>query len=167
MSLRELLLRTYPRSWRAEYGEEFAAILAHTKLTPRIATDVVRGAAIEHLRRDDPWKICATGLFLWGSFVVFSGWDVLEPVWISVLVLTGAWTIRQHGGMLEATRASALVSVIAFVPDMLSTPLHPPPFLPWPVMVEIYALWAACGVMLGLFGALAAKAWDRLSHNRD
>jgi hypothetical protein len=39
-----ILLRLYPRSWRARYADELVALLADTGLTPTIVLDVVLGA---------------------------------------------------------------------------------------------------------------------------
>jgi hypothetical protein len=46
------LLRLYPRAWRARYGEEFAALLAETRLSPFVVCDVLLGALDAHLRPD-------------------------------------------------------------------------------------------------------------------
>lgn len=39
-----ILLRLYPRDWRARYGDEFAALLADTALTPAKVVDIAIGA---------------------------------------------------------------------------------------------------------------------------
>jgi hypothetical protein len=39
-----LLLFLYPKSWRATYGDEYAALLEETRLTPRALLDVVAQA---------------------------------------------------------------------------------------------------------------------------
>jgi hypothetical protein len=44
------LLRLYPRAWRARYGEEFAALLAESRLSPFVVCDVLLGALDAHLR---------------------------------------------------------------------------------------------------------------------
>ena len=54
--MRSLLLRAYPRSWREEYGEELAAILAQTKLTPGVMGDVLINAALQRWRLAEAWK---------------------------------------------------------------------------------------------------------------
>jgi hypothetical protein len=46
-----LLVALYPRKWRATYGEEFAAFLADTRLTPRAVFDVVVSAGKLHAAR--------------------------------------------------------------------------------------------------------------------
>jgi len=44
MGMTRLLVALYPRNWRAAYGEEFAAFLEDTRLTPRAVFDVVVSA---------------------------------------------------------------------------------------------------------------------------
>jgi hypothetical protein len=43
-----LLVALYPRKWRASLGEEFAALLEDTRLTPRAVFDVVVHAGKLH-----------------------------------------------------------------------------------------------------------------------
>ena len=43
------LLRLYPPAWRDRYGEEFAALLAETRLSPFVVCDVVIGALDAHV----------------------------------------------------------------------------------------------------------------------
>lgn len=43
-----LLVALYPRKWRALYGDEFAALLEDTRLTPRAVADVVVQAGKLH-----------------------------------------------------------------------------------------------------------------------
>ena len=47
---RSLLLRIYPASWRARYGDEFETLLRERPLGPFDAADVVLGALDAHLR---------------------------------------------------------------------------------------------------------------------
>ena len=65
MTCRKLLLLAYPRSWRDEYGEELAGLLASKRLTFAAVADILGSALTQHFRRDDPWKICGAGLALW------------------------------------------------------------------------------------------------------
>jgi hypothetical protein len=46
-----LLVALYPRKWREEFGEEFAALLEDTRLTPRAVFDVVVHAGKLHAER--------------------------------------------------------------------------------------------------------------------
>jgi len=48
MGMIRLLVALYPRKWRATFGEEFAALLEDTRLTPRAVADVVIGAGKLH-----------------------------------------------------------------------------------------------------------------------
>ena len=43
-----LLLALFPKSWRSTYGEEFAALLEQTRVTPRVVLDVLTQAAKLH-----------------------------------------------------------------------------------------------------------------------
>lgn len=45
MGLIRVLVALYPRRWRASFGEEFAALLGDTRMTPRVVVDVVVTAA--------------------------------------------------------------------------------------------------------------------------
>lgn len=42
------LLALYPKAWRVTYGEEFAALLEQTRLTPRAVLNVLTQAAKLH-----------------------------------------------------------------------------------------------------------------------
>jgi hypothetical protein len=44
------LLRLYPPAWRARYGEEFEALLAELRPSPRIVLDLLFGAWDAHWR---------------------------------------------------------------------------------------------------------------------
>lgn len=43
-----LLFVLYPKAWRRTYGDEFAALLEQTRLTPRVIFDVLTQAAKLH-----------------------------------------------------------------------------------------------------------------------
>lgn len=47
--LAHLLLRLYPRRWRARYGDEFEALLLSMPSGPRASADILRSALREHL----------------------------------------------------------------------------------------------------------------------
>lgn len=48
--MRRLLVRLYPRDWRDEFGDGFAALLEESELTPGLVIDCVRGAALAQSR---------------------------------------------------------------------------------------------------------------------
>jgi hypothetical protein len=121
MTLRDLLIRAYPRSWRDEFGPELAGILAGRKLTPALIADVLTSAALQHFR-DDPWKICALGLSLWTSgllLVALQGFvDRVVFLWCYFagqlfLFAAAAWTgLREHSGVWSAMTASAKAALV-------------------------------------------------------
>jgi hypothetical protein len=120
MTWRELLLRAYPRSWRDEYGEELAGLLAAKRLSFAVMADVLGGAARQHLHRDDPWKICGAGLLCWillmkpVAVLTHSRAAVLWFGSAGLLLLfgAGAWTgLKTRSGIWGATRASAKAAV--------------------------------------------------------
>jgi hypothetical protein len=45
-----MLLRLYPKAWRDLYGDEFAAILAAQRLSPRLLLDILGGAVDARLQ---------------------------------------------------------------------------------------------------------------------
>ena len=83
------LLRLYPRTWRARYGDELLALLADQGLSTRAAIDIVAAAALERTR----------------SLVVLIRNDLdpqtaqLAPVPFREAVREGAWFI----GLLATT----------------------------------------------------------------
>lgn len=72
MGMIRVLLALYPGKWRAEFGDEFAALLEDTRLTPRAVLDVILQAgklqAQAHRR-----LVLVTAALLWsGSMEVFA-----------------------------------------------------------------------------------------------
>ena len=121
MTLRNLLLRAYPRSWRGEYGEELAGILAQRRLTFRVVADVLVNALRQHFHRDAPWKICGVGLALWILMVrLVALFNHSRPflLWyfsagLLIVLAAGAWTVRRSKvGIPASTAASAKAAVI-------------------------------------------------------
>jgi len=136
MTLRNLLLRAYPRSWRDEYGEEFAGVLAQKPLTLRVVADVLGGGFMQHLFWDDPWKICGAGLFVWTCLGLVLIRDSrlapsMEPLSAMALgcflLATGAWTVlRKKSGIREAGGAAAKAAMAGIVPSVFATLLWGP-----------------------------------------
>jgi hypothetical protein len=116
MTGRNLLLYAYPRSWREEYGEELAGILATRRLTARLVADVVTSGARQHLRHDDPWKLCGAGLALWILMAgplwdAFGVWYVLAGFMI-VSAAAALTVVRRRTGVWKATAASAKAAIV-------------------------------------------------------
>lgn len=68
MGMIRLLVALYPRRWRTTYGEEFAAFLEDTRLTPRAVFDVVVGAGKLHAA-SHRWLALVLASLLWSSFM--------------------------------------------------------------------------------------------------
>jgi hypothetical protein len=179
MSLRKLLLRTYPRSWRAEYGPELAGILARTRLTPALLADVLAGGVRQHLRRDAPWKLCALGLALWTSGLLLAALQGLlsRSVFLCgyaagqlFLLAAGAWTVRrENSGIRRATAASAKAALIPAVACLLVTSVVM--LRTWGTETEVlghgawYWIWKNAGVtgLASLLSGLAGASFARVA----
>ena len=159
MTWRSALLRAYPRSWRDEYGEEFAGLLAIRRLTFAAVADVLGGAARQHLRRDEPWKICGAGLFLWTCFGLLLGGS--PPFyWAAVpfsILVAATWTgNRKSLGVREAIAMSGRLVLVGVCPDLMAGLLQGP--------VTHYTdgtLWHQWGVYFGT--SLTISRWDYFS----
>ncbi len=121
MTIRDLLIRAYPRSWRDEFGLEFAGVLANEKLKLVVIADVLFSATIQHLRRD-PWKICGLSLTLWtGALMITASTGLVNRPALVVcyfagqlcLFAAGAWTgLRESCGLSRAMAASAKAALL-------------------------------------------------------
>ncbi len=70
MGMSRLLVALYPKKWRATFGEEFAALLEDTRLTPRAVLDVAVGAG--KLRVSSHRRLTLVlGSLLWSGFMVY------------------------------------------------------------------------------------------------
>lgn len=127
MTVRDLLIRAYPRSWRDEFGPEFADVLANEQLKPAVIADILLSATIQHLRRD-PWKICGLSLTFWtvGLMITASRGLMTGPALALCyfggqlfLFAAGAWTgLRESCGIWRAMAASvkaALFPTASFI----------------------------------------------------
>ena len=65
-----LLVALYPRKWRAEFGEEFAALLEDTHLTPVAVFDVVVSAGKQHAASHRRLALVVASL-LWSGCMVY------------------------------------------------------------------------------------------------
>ncbi len=113
MNFRKLLLNMYPRSWRAEYGEEFAGILATRRLTPAIVLDVLGGAVRQRLTRTEPWILCGAALSLWTVLLPFFAFPTEVGImlfWAAGLLLIGGLGARTRSmpAVLKAACAGQL-----------------------------------------------------------
>jgi hypothetical protein len=178
MTLRNLLLRAYPRSWRDEYGEELAGVLAQKRLTLGVVADVVGNGAKQHLYRDEPWKICGAGLVLWNSadfaaryLLPYPSFLRLHMVGFLFLFVAGGWTVlRKKSGVWRSTAASAKAALAGLSPEVVaglwsfphqrSTPIYghsPYYWIAHTLVVDLnLSLW------FGFAGAALARLFLRL-----
>lgn len=70
MGMTRLLVALYPRKWRASFGEEFAALLEDTRLTPGAVFDVVVSAGKLHARCHQRLALVLASL-LWSGFMEY------------------------------------------------------------------------------------------------
>jgi hypothetical protein len=131
MTLWKLFLRAYPRSWRDEYGEEFAAVLAQQRLTLGVVADVLGNGARQHLLRDEAWKICGAVLALWNLTVLVLAAErfviTTRPTFLwcysagfLLLFAAGGWTVlREKSGIRRATVASAKAALVGHALDVV------------------------------------------------
>ncbi|MGI8916531.1 MAG: hypothetical protein ACR2JY_22625 [Chloroflexota bacterium] len=103
------LTRLYPRSWRARYGEEFAALLEQQPLSVRIIGNVLLGALDAHAHRS-----AATGLLVLEQRLAPWLWWILAGMfgWGGLLVVMYAAFLR-YG--VVASNAGALVVIVHLV----------------------------------------------------
>ena len=145
-----LLLATYPKAWRAEYGAELEDLLLARKLTVRIVANVLVSGVWQRLRRADPAVLCGLAMLVlvsvgllaniadWPLFV-FDWTTVLEPsaktlptivmrpgpfgseLYVLVLAGCGWWVVAHRGGTVrQAGAAAAKISLLAGVPVMVA-----------------------------------------------
>jgi hypothetical protein len=178
MTVRNLLVRAYPRSWREEYGEELAGVLARRRLTFAVAVDVLGGAARQHLYRDDPWKICGTGLFAWTVCGLLLKWYTGAVLVFPVFFVAGLWTVlRTKSGIFEGGLAAVPAASLCCAPDIIAVLLNGPVpvrhggaiWYRWGLFVasslhidgwqyvELLSLVLVASAVLGLAGALTGK----------
>ena len=167
MTVRNLLLRAYPRTWRDEYGEELAGVLAQRRLTFAVVADVLANGARQHLYRDDPWKICGTGLLMWTSTVVLFAAARLFTypsfLWCYMagflfLFAAGAWTmLRQKSGVWRATVASAKAALIGHSPDVaMYAAMFRGGAHSW-MLAKTFAITLLLSLLFGLAGAVLGR----------
>jgi hypothetical protein len=72
MGMIRLLVALYPRKWRATFGEEFAALLEDTRLTPRAVLDVAVSAAKLRVSVHRRLALVLASLLWSGCLVYFS-----------------------------------------------------------------------------------------------
>jgi hypothetical protein len=70
MGIIRLLVALYPKQWRAEFGDEFAALLEDTRLTPRAVANVIAQAGRLRAERHQRLAFVIAAL-LWSGCLEF------------------------------------------------------------------------------------------------
>jgi hypothetical protein len=116
--MRRLLVRLYPKAWRAEYGEEFLAVLEARPLRTRVVLDVLWSAVRQRWREEEPARII--GLVLLSQMLIFLAVNMTFPGpyerntltlnWPTDLVLgfAGCWTALRGGKPARAAMRAQL-----------------------------------------------------------
>lgn len=73
----------YPRSWRAEFGEEFRAVLDDVKPSWRVFANVLRGAIEMRIVDGSNWAKLVAAMAVAGAFVGFGVSYRVAPMYIS------------------------------------------------------------------------------------
>jgi hypothetical protein len=82
----KILLRLYPRSWRARYGGEMEDLVDHLPSRPSVAVDLLFGATAAYIDVVRGNRILSTaGAFVHGACVAI----LLQAIGFVVLVLVG------------------------------------------------------------------------------
>jgi hypothetical protein len=112
MGMIRLLVALYPRKWRATFGEEFAALLEDTRLTPSAVLDVAVGAGklrVSGHRRlmlvlaSLLWSGCMVYLFVHARLTANILWAPTTPARALALAATlGPWL--GFAGVIAARR---------------------------------------------------------------
>lgn len=125
MGMTRALVALYPRKWRAEFGDEFAALLDDTRLTPRAVADVIAQAgrlqAAAHRRlalvlATLLWSGCMEVLSVHARLTANILWAPTTPVRAIALAATvGPWAVlagtalaRRHGRGSGGEQAAAV-----------------------------------------------------------
>jgi hypothetical protein len=181
-AVRSLLLKAYPRSWREEYGEELAAILAKTRLTPGLMGDVLINAAIQRWRRAEPWMQFALVRFGGGclgaclglvigltghSIGVSTGYSWANALDLPMFLVFGGYVyLHKRRGIWEGASSSLKVTLASEIPFVLG-------FLVWGLASQqLPRAWADARQMVqfaipqsmvaGLTGAVLTRLYLRL-----
>lgn len=107
-----LLIRLYPRRWRARYAEEFASILEERPLGPFDVADILLGALDAHLRPRERGAVTQKGMGLSMSLRIGGAAAIVG----AVLFSAGLFVSSLDGGTDQFVGAAMMVaSSVAFL----------------------------------------------------
>ena len=165
----KLLLRLYPRRWRARYGREFEALLNDSGMTPAQVLDVIGGALdarIPHggmeMRRLLPWGVLAVCDVAIG-WMNFHATDDVQAVAAALLLAGFGFGISRPGrAWLFAIALFLAVPLSGVYADTVS--YHPGLARPHPIYESVIALipavvgaYAGAGVRWALRGTTGVR----------
>jgi hypothetical protein len=122
------LLGLYPAGWRAEYGEELAALLLSRAITASTIVDVVASATGERLKRDQVWKICGICLFVWTACGVSlnntaplsnEGYEWYKRLWQLGVLLAACLTVSRSRSA-SPTWAAVKAALLGSLPETVA-----------------------------------------------
>ena len=111
-----LLVALFPRKWRASFGEEFAALLEETRLTPAVIIDVVAQAGLLHVRAHRGlvlglaalgWAACCEVVSVRAGLTANILWAPSTPARaIALAATTGPWPLLAAAAAQRRRRAA-------------------------------------------------------------
>jgi hypothetical protein len=114
MGMIRALVALYPEKWRAEFGDEFAALLEDTRLTPRAVLDVTVQAGKLHVaaRRRLAliiavalWSVCMEWLAVHAHLTANILWAPSDPARAIMLLATfGPWSALAGAALARRVR---------------------------------------------------------------
>lgn len=159
--MRRFLLRLYPSSWRARYGDEFQALLEERQLVPFDVADVLLGALDAHFhRRGAPEQ--RKGLPMsrhLGGMAAITGGGLLV---MGLIILNGSGLALQGAFVVLAGMAALVVAMAG----LSSVPLGQHRIVTWAV-VSVTAVgmmaWPIFAIA-GYFVAQPISEWVWVPH---
>ena len=141
-------VRLYPASWRARYGDEFAALLEATPPSRRVLFDVVVAAVDAHVHPTGPrrrWPL------------------MIERLRLSELVVFASWVVFVVAGLAfqRMTEGTPYTGIAAAQPSVEWTYLA---VIAGAVLSLCAVIYAALPIALAIArGAIAARNWRQVA----
>ena len=121
MTFRNLLLRLYPPRWRAEYGQEFAAVLETQPLGVSTVADILAGAARQQGReRGGWWALLALGTTVSAANLLVPFGPRGGPMFgLAILLVSTVAAFRARMRGASGYGAAMKVFLLCWGPDLL------------------------------------------------
>jgi hypothetical protein len=124
-----LLLRTYPATWRSEYGGELALMLASRPLTLSVGADVFFNGIRQRVRHAEVWHVGGATMGLW--LIFGTALNSVSPLsqsaynqffrieWWIELAIGYLYVSRYARHPAAAALASAKAALVGILPEVL------------------------------------------------